>query len=254
MTESNPSNVCQIACRVFLVLCRALPTIATAAEPQTLERETRDFKISVDGKGRGKCKIEITSRDDGTERMHIDAALNFNYVVYEYRYSSVGTEIWKDGRLLRLENSANYNGTKYVVKASSSNDKLLVTVDDKTSNFEPDVWVTSYWRLPDRLVQPGAAAGKGVVPAGGRRRAQNGDTVPVVLLDSDKGQMLKGEVKRIGEEAITLAGKKTSCRHYRISGDVQVNVWYDSRQRLVRQEIVESGHKTVMELTRLAAD
>jgi hypothetical protein len=77
-------------------------------------------------------------------------------------------------------------------------------------------------------------------------------TVP--LLDSDKGQTLKGEVKRIGEESITVAGRKTPCTHYRISGDVQVNVWYDGDQRLVRQETVESGHKTVMELTRLAAE
>jgi hypothetical protein len=243
-----------MSCWLALAVSAVLPTTARAAEPRVLERETREFKVSVDGKGRGKCTIEITHRDDGTDRMHIDASLNFNYVVYEYRYSSVGTEIWKDGRLLQLENAANYNGTKYVVKAISKNDKLFVTVNDKTSPCEPDVWVTSYWRLPDRLVQLAAVAEKGVIPAGGRRRAREEGTVSVPLLDSDKGQTLKGEVKRIGEESITVAGRKTPCTHYRISGDVQVNVWYDGDQRLVRQETVESGHKTVMELTRLAAE
>jgi hypothetical protein len=238
----------------WLAVSAALPTIARAAEPRALERETREFKVSVDGKGRGKCTIEITHCDDGTDRMHIDASLNFNYVVYEYRYSSVGTEIWKNGRLLRLENTASYNGTKYVVKASSKNDKLFVTVNDKTSSCEPDAWVTSYWRLPDRLVQLAAAGETGVIPAGGRRRAREEGTVTVPLLDSDKGQMLKGEVKCIGEESITVAGRKTRCTHYRISGDVQVNVWYDGDQRLVRQETVESGHKTVMELTRIVAE
>src|SRR5262245_61027785 len=259
-TEATPmigfkrTKVDRITGCLALAISGLLPTIARAAEPRVLEREMREFKVSVDGKGRGKCTIEIARRDDGTDRMHIDASLNFNYVVYEYRYSSVGTEIWKNGRLLRLENSANYNGTKYVVKASSRSDNLLVTVGDKTSNFEPDVWVTSYWQLPDLLVQPGAAAGKGVVPAGGRRAARKEDTTTVVLLDSDKGQKLKGDVKRVGEETMTVAGKKTPCTHFRISGDVQVNLWYDGQQRLVRQETVESGHKTVMELTRLAAD
>src|SRR5262249_35383311 len=214
-----------------LAMAGLFPKAAPAGEPRALERETREFRGSGDGKGRGKCTIEITRRDDGTDRMHIDASLNFNYVGYEYRYSSVGTEIWKNGRLLRLENTANYNGTKYVVKASSRSDKLQVTVGDKTSNFEPDVWVTSYWRLPNRLVQPGTDTGNGVVPAGGRRAPQKEDTTTVVLLDSDKGQKLKGEVKRVGEEAITVAGKKTPCTHFRISGDVQVNLWYDSEQR-----------------------
>jgi hypothetical protein len=254
MTGFKLATIDRMTCCLALAMSGLLPTTTRAAEPRVLEREMREFKVSVDGKGRGKCTIEITRRDDGTDRMHIDASLNFNYVVYEYRYSSVGTEIWKNGRLMRLENTANYNGTKYVVKASSRSDKLQVTVGDKTSNFEPDVWVTSYWRLPDRLVQPGAGAGKGVVPAGGRRASQKEDTTAVVLLDSDKGQKLRGEVKRVGEEAITVAGKKTPCTHYRIAGDVQVNVWYDSEQRLVRQETVESGHKTVMELTRLVAD
>src|SRR5947208_1392852 len=86
-----------------------------AAEPQGGEGQTREFKVSVDGKPRGKCTISIHSRDDGAEVMHISAALSFNYVVYEYRYSSVGTEVWKDGRLIELENTADFNGTKYAV-------------------------------------------------------------------------------------------------------------------------------------------
>jgi hypothetical protein len=225
---------------------------ATAAEPRTLERETREFKVSVDGKGRGQCTIEISRRDDGSDQMHIDAALSFNYVVYEYRYLSVGTEVWKDGRLVRLENMADYNGTKYVVRAKADQKGLRVTVNDQSSQVEPDVWVTSYWRLPDRLAQIEPAGGSGVVPTGGRRAARKGGTVTIALLDSDKGVRRKGEVQRIGDETITVAGQRVTCTHFKIGGDVKVDVWYDGDQRLVRQETVESGHKTVMELTRLA--
>ena len=130
--------------------------ISYAAEPRIMERETREFKVSVDGKGRGSCRIEISRRDDGSDRMHIAAVLSFNYVVYEYKYSSTGTEVWKNGRLLRLENIADFNGTKYIVKAKASPQGLQVTVNDKTSQADPDVWVTSYWRLPDRLVREAA--------------------------------------------------------------------------------------------------
>src|SRR5579862_7641025 len=89
---------------------------ANAAEPKNLELETREFNVSVDGKQRGKCTMQIRRRDDGSEKMSIDAGLSFNFVVYEYRYHSAGTEIWKEDRLLELENASDFNGTKYSVK------------------------------------------------------------------------------------------------------------------------------------------
>jgi hypothetical protein len=74
------------------------------------------------------------------------------------------------------------------------------------------------------------------------------------LLDSDKGLKLRGEVQYVGKEMMTVAGNRQSCTHYRVSGEVQVELWYDKSQRLVRQEGVDSGHKTLLELTRLAAE
>jgi hypothetical protein len=235
--------------RIAAALFTLSATTARAAEPREIAHESREFKVSVDGKGRGQCTIEISSRDDGSDHMHIEAALRFNYVVYEYRYSSKGTEVWKDGRLAWLENTADYNGTKYVIQARTDRTGLRVTVNDKTSQVEPDVWATSYWRLPDRLAQIGET---GVVPTGGRRPVRKGAALTIALLDSDKGVRLRGEVRRVGAEMLTIAGRKESCTHFKITGDVQVDLWYDADQRLVRQETVESGHKTVMELTRIA--
>jgi hypothetical protein len=254
MTRTGARNVYCFIFAVALAFFGMAGAKSTAAEPRTLERETREFKVSVDGKGRGKCTIEISRREDGSDRMQIDAALSFNYVVYEYRYLSVGTEVWKDGRLVRLENMADYNGTKYVVAAKADQKGLRVTVNDKSSQVEPDVWTTSYWRLPNRLAQLNAAGASAIVPTGGRRPARKGSAVTIALLDSDKGVRLKGLVQRVGDETITVAGEKVACTHFKIGGDVKVEVWYDADQRLVRQETVDSGHKTVMELTRLAVD
>jgi hypothetical protein len=226
---------------------------AAAAEPRGGEGQTREFKVSVDGKPRGKCTISISSREDGADVMHISAALSFNYVVYEYRYSSAGTEVWKDGRLIELENTADFNGTKYIVKAGETKMGLRVTVDGKSSQAQPDVWVTSYWRLPEHLAEPEPGTLNGVVPAAGTRTARK-PPVAVPLLDSDKGKKLRGELQRMREETVVVAGKKKPCIHYRIRGDVEVDVWYDAQQRLVRQETVESGHKTVMELTQIAGE
>lgn len=227
---------------------------ANAAEPHTERLETRQFKVSVDGKQRGKCTMQIRRRDDGADQVHIDAGLTFNFVVYEYRYHSTGTEVWKDDRLLELENASDFNGTKYAVKARSASNGLSATVNGKKTQLDPDVWATSYWRLPEHVAQKVSAAGNTVVPASGNRASAKKSPHAVSLLDSDKGQQLRGEMTHVGDETITLAGKRKTCAHYRISGPVEVELWYDASRRLVRQETVESGHKTLLELTRLATE
>jgi hypothetical protein len=237
-----------------IALCCSANSLAAAADPQDLERQTRDFRVSVDGKPRGKCTMQIRCREDGTSTVRINSALSFNFVVYDYRYSSAGIEVWKEGRLIALENKADYNGTRYHVKANATENGLRVAVNDKTSQVDPDVWATSYWHLPEHLAQTDAADGKGVAPAAGTRPVRKASAVTVPLLDADKGVKLRGEMKRVGEEAIKVAGRKATCTHYRIRGDVEVDVWYDADRRLARQESVDSGHKTVLELTRLAAE
>jgi len=227
------------------------PESALAAGPRDGEVEHREFKVSVDGKERGKCTMQIQRGDDGSEKLSIDAGMRFNYVVYEYKYRSTGTEIWKDGRLAELDNTADFNGTEYVVKAGSAAKGLRVSVNGKGSQIESEVWVTSYWRFPEHLVWHATEIDQGVIPAAATRPATKVGPQSVVLLDSDKGKRLRGELRYVDDETLTVAGKRKPCAHYSISGDVEVDLWYDAPRRLVRQESVESGHKTLLQLTRV---
>lgn len=238
----------------FAVLCAlvlACSAAALAGEPREIERQTREFKVSVDGKERGKCVMKIARRDDGSERLQIDSRLSFNYLVYEYRYSSVGTEVWKGGRLVDLDNTADFNGKKYAVKAKSGAKELKVTVNGKASPAKADAWVTSYWQLPEHLAVPDPAAKEPIVPAGGPRPSAKPEPRLVPLLDSDKGRALHGKLQRVGEETLRIAGRRESVTHYRVSGDVEVELWYDASRRLVRQESVDEGHKTQLELLKI---
>ncbi|MBS0262042.1 MAG: hypothetical protein JSS02_08790 [Planctomycetes bacterium] len=242
-----------LARALLCLACLNLVTVSQAAEPRELDHETRVFKVSVDGKERGKCTMEIGSFDDGSEKMEIEAALTFDYKVYVYRYQSKGSEIWRDGHLAELDNAADMNKTKYQLKARNTSKGLLLSVDGKLSELPADVWVTSYWHMPEALVQRLNPDRKSrVVQAGGTK--SSGSTKPKVvsLLDSDKGLKLRGEIVRVGNEMLTIAGKRQACDHYKISGDVQVELWYDSTHRLVRQQGVESGHKTLLELTQIS--
>jgi hypothetical protein len=239
---------------VILLIGSTSAAAARGAEPRELEHETREFKVSVDGKERGACTMRIQKRDDGSEKLQIDAGLTFDYVVYVYRYHSTGTEVWKEGRLVELENTADLNKTRYRLLAKSTEKGLRLSVDGKTSDFPADTWATSYWRLPDRLAHPDARSKSKVVPAAGSKPADGEKPQYVSLLDSDKGLALRGELRYVGRETISVARKRQPCDHYRVSGEVQVDLWYDKSQRLARREGVDSGHKTLLELTRLTVE
>jgi hypothetical protein len=217
-----------IALATTLLPARAL---ADTPPPQQVEHQTRTYSISIDGTRRGSSKSEFRSRN-GIVWIQSESEIRINYLVYKYHYSSSGTEIWKNGRVAAFDNTADYNGTQYLVKGTSTQRGLEITTNGVASLASRDVWDTSYLLLPDRLTRVDAAN--------------------VVLLDSDKGALLSGKVQYVGEENLDGDAGQKSCTHYRIGGDVQVDVWFDSSRRLVRQESHERGHKVRFELLSIA--
>jgi hypothetical protein len=227
---------------------------AHAQEPKKLMQETRQFRVSVDGKERGKCTIDVDSYDDGTDHMHIDASMKFDYVVYVYRYRSTGNESWKDGKLLALDNVADHNGKKYRLQGKMGGKDFQLAVDGVNTDLPGAVWPTSYWHIPDRLASSLKENQPKIQQAAGTQSKAKAASKPklVTLVDSDKGTKLNGEMQFIGNETLTIAGKRQACDHYSIRGEAHVDLWYDSSNRLVRQQGVDSGHKTLLVLAQFS--
>ncbi len=206
---------------------------ARADSPQQIERQTREYSISIDGTRRGKSTTQFRSKE-GAVWIHSESEIRINYFVYKYNYTSKGTEIWKNGRVTALENLADYNGTQYVVKGTSTPRGLELTTNGTASLVSPLVWDTSYLILPERLARIDAAT--------------------IVLLDSDRGRCQAGKIQYVGDEVLNVAEGRTPCTHYRIAGDAHVDLWYDASRRLVREESQESGHKVRFEMLSLTAE
>jgi hypothetical protein len=56
-------------------------------------------------------------------------------------------------------------------------------------------------------------------------------------------------IKYVATEKLKIGGKEATLNHYQLSGGVKMDLWFDGSERLVRQEWVEQGHKTIVELT-----
>jgi hypothetical protein len=210
---------------------------AAFADPRDVDRETRIFRIFVDGTERGQCTMQIRHRDDGTDWVGGNAGLLFNYYIYKYRFNSGGAAVFSDGRLLQMDRTANFNGTQYHVTASATREGLVVDTNGRSSLNSPELWSTTSYQMPKRFE---AEAARGMRS--------------VTVLDADKGGRVIGRLQRMGDEILVVAGEQKPCAHYRVTGDVDVHVWYDAHHRLVRRQSVESGHKVLMDLVQISAE
>jgi hypothetical protein len=183
----------------------------------------------VDGKHGGEYHMTITRQDDGTTVLTAHANVRLSYVggLYKYTYSFRGNEVWKDGRLVRMDSASNDDGKQFSVNAVADGNALRVRVNGQEHASRPDVWTTTYWRLPDAQY---------------RNRG-------VPLLDADTGRDINGALQYVGTSQLTVAGQVKTCTRYRVTGGVQVELWYDDQERMVRQESVEDGHRMLLELT-----
>lgn len=193
--------------------------------------ETRDFTVAVDGKRAGEAHMTIQRQDDGAVSMRCDTDITVKIAALfkAYSYSYRGHETWKDGRLQRFESTCNDDGKRFTVTAVAESDGLTVRVNNTERKVRADVWLTSYWQQPeDKLVDK-------VVP----------------LLDADCGRDLEARVQFIASERRAVAGAVQEVRHYRLTGKAAADLWYDAGGRLVRQEWLEDGHRTQLELVRV---
>jgi uncharacterized protein DUF6134 len=234
----------------FAVSALGLGATAEGANaPQTVESQKREFSIAIDGTKRGTCTMQIRRLSDGTVWMRGESEIRINYLVYRYNYTSAGTEVWKDGKLLAMKNVADFNGTKYDVRARTNGKSIQLSINGTMSQVAPDVWLSSYWQSPDQLA---VGSDRGGDP--NSLSAQNAGNRFVSILDADQGQKLNGTLVRVGQETVTVAGEPKECTHFRLTGDKTIDLWYDSTGRLVRQDSVERRHQVHFELTELSAE
>jgi hypothetical protein len=191
------------------------------------DTETRTFAIAVDGKSAGTMQMTIREKDATCQTVEVHARVDVRVFFVRYTYKYDGTEEWKQGRLMQLQSSTNDDGAPMSVTASAQGDELHVRSREREENVRWDVWTTSYWRLP--------------AP---RFRNQG-----VPLLDADTGKYLEGSLALVGNETLRVGGRSVNCAHYHVSArGIDVNVWYDDRERLVRQTSKEQGQNTIFTL------
>jgi hypothetical protein len=201
------------------------------APASAAETETRDYNILIDNKPAGSYHMEMQFHEDGSVVMTGRADARATILkVFNYTYTYSGKEIWKHHRLVSLVSTANDNGKPLEVHAQAEGDHFRIRTKRQEQIAPADLWPTSYWRLPDSQLRNGT----------------------INLLDADTGRVLSGTMSFIQNVQLNIGGRAMRCSHYRITGpSLGVDLWFDGKDRLVRETYVEEGHRTHLELTKV---
>jgi YD repeat-containing protein len=203
---------------------RALLVLGLIPIPAVAEERT--FSVSVDGKPAGECVVSFQAQADGSFaiscRADVRAEQRPRYS-FEYR----GTEVWKDGRLVRLEGSGAENGHKGGGSLAAGKDGYALKAPTKEVAVRGEVWPNTYAMLPDPDRKP-------------------------LAVDVLTGDVLRAKIEKVGADRVTVAGKFMPATRYRVTaGGAATDVWYDAASRLVRRTWTWEGRAAVVELVRI---
>ena len=162
----------------------------------------------------GKDGDKVTVSDETSVKVKIA-------FITAYTFDHSRRETWHDGKLVALETRIDDNGTKGTLTAKADGDKLVIKGSAGDSTQPLGIMPTGYWNVA---------------------------TVKQTKLFHDEtGKILTIAVT--GGETQTLdlgGGRKVEAKLWKMTGDDNVELWYDSRDVLVKQRFDARDGSTIV--------
>jgi len=218
------TNCRMLIAAVATLLCDGGSLLAAA--PGVISSETRTYEVVVDRAKSGQSTLTITRYSDGSEVVNTDAKVTVTWAVFTYVYEFHGQERWQRGRLEQLSSRAIDGGRRLSLSATRTERGFTIVKSSGPQEASPDIQLTTnYWRQPSTM-----AAGS------------------LNILDADNGTLYEARTELVGQQELTIAGRRATCNGLRLKGGVDVELWFDSAGYLVRQVGMEDGHHLELRL------
>ena len=159
------------------------------------------LKFQVDWDGSGESLVRFRETEEGL-LIQIYTSLTFGLgPIKLFRYTLRTDELWRDGKLQRLESAVDENGTQYEVRGKRTDEGFVYEGSKAPAIMPEGTRPTTYWR-------------RDFVEAS-------------TLLDTQKGQIMDVGITEIGVEEVKSMGQMRKAVHYSVRGDLDIDIWYD---------------------------
>lgn len=177
-----------------------------------------------DGEAIGNLLISF--RKDG-DQLQVDSTYTVEIRLMSivlYRYRKTMSETYADGKLTAYRTEIDDNGTKSDVTVQKKDDGLIVFHPDGHYVAPADLIVTTYW------------------PAATVHQTR--------MIDSSDGVIVDVKTSEVGTEDITVDGRSVPARHFRMTGDLERDLWYAATDGEWLKMRMKASDGSTIEITR----
>jgi hypothetical protein len=164
------------------------------------------FTVLKDGSPVGYHRFAFQCRGDRIEireKTMIEVSLA---MIPLYTFEHEARQVWENGRAELIDATTNDNGEKLEITVRSNGDGHVRTVNGRVDRFDESTTVLALWN----------------------KATLEHDA----FFSAVEDKTFDASFQFVGEETISLAGKRLEARHYRMVGDEQRDVWFDRAGRV----------------------
>ena len=167
-----------------------------------------DFTVLKDGSPIGHHHIDLEQNGDKQiVSIKTDILVKVAFIPV-YRFEHAGNEVWQNGKLISLHSKTNDDGDRHTLAVSSNDNHLDVVGDNISTPVEAGIIPASLW---------------------------NRDLVhQKVLLNTLTGKQMQVGVSDLGEDTVQSKNNPVKASHYKVTGDLQRELWYDATGTLIQ--------------------
>lgn len=180
----------------------------SATDPLRLYGTAAEFEVRRNGTPIGSHRITFARRDGAlivNAEFHI--AITFlGLTVYRYTYES--EEVWRDGCLRSVEARIDDDGKRWSIAARGQGGALSVSGPEGRFVIDRAVFPTNHW---------------------------NADVVRTnAVFNTLTGRLNRVTIERVATETVPSGTGPRRATHYRFSGELETEIWYDADGRWVK--------------------
>ena len=191
-----------------------LAFIAAMGFAVAAQAETVDFTIYKEADPVGHDTYTITQDGDTTVvKVHTHTLVNVLFLKFHYDHDR--TEVWKGNVLQSFTSDTNDDGTKHHVSVHRDGSQLVGDADGKPQILPGDVPPFTLWVKSLAAHQ--------------------------IFFDIADFEQLKTEVADKGMEKLTIGKKTLDAHHYKITGDLNWDIWTDKDGLMLKSAFRRKG-------------
>lgn len=213
---------------VAVVAYLSLSNPAFPIDPIRLYGEEIVFDVLRKGEKVGSHVVRFGRFDDGVSvHASLKIAVRFlGFSLYDFKYDSRST--WRGPRMLELDVNVDDNGSVRNISASASGDNLKVTSPGAEFVAPAQLLPTDHWN-------------------------------PLVLsssrvLNTITGRLNRVSIDYVGEDLVDTEQGPRLARHYRYTGELETEVWYDLEGRWIKMAFVTKDGSRIEYFCRRCGD